>query len=85
MVAVVNGYVCFSSCDEAKAKQGKDPNGRPNTLPDTLDIKNKSAFAGQHAAILDGAFKQLANAASLAGAADGTNDTTRQPSMDIVV
>jgi hypothetical protein len=24
-VSVVNGYVCTSSCDVAKAKQGKDP------------------------------------------------------------
>ena len=33
MVAVVNGYVCFSSCDAAKAKQGKDPNAPPGAHP----------------------------------------------------
>ena len=85
MVSVVNGYECFSSCDEAKAKQGKDPNARPNTLPGTLDIKKKSAFVGQPAAILDGGLKELANANSLAGAADGGNDPTPQPSIDILV
>ena len=31
MVSVVNGYVCFSSCDEAKAKQGNNPNGVPGS------------------------------------------------------
>jgi hypothetical protein len=77
--------MCFSSCEEAKAKQGKDPNARPNTLPGALDIKKKSALAGQPAAILDGAFKELANATSLAGAADRGSDTTQQPSMDILV
>jgi hypothetical protein len=25
MVAVVNGYVCFTTCDAKKAKQGEDP------------------------------------------------------------
>ena len=34
MVAVVNGYVCFSSCDAAKAKQGKDPNAPPGAESD---------------------------------------------------
>jgi hypothetical protein len=24
-VSVVNGFVCYSSCDASKAKQGKDP------------------------------------------------------------
>jgi hypothetical protein len=24
-VSIVQGYVCFSGCDEAKARQGKDP------------------------------------------------------------
>jgi hypothetical protein len=38
MVSVVNGYVCCSSFDEAKAKQGKDPNAPPNTLSDSLDV-----------------------------------------------
>ena len=44
MVSVVNGYVCFSSCDEAKAKQGNNPNvvlGTPP--PEASDPKKKSA------------------------------------------
>ena len=38
MVSAVNGCVCFSSCDEAKAKQGKDP----HTFPDAAEEKAKS-------------------------------------------
>ena len=75
MVSVVNGYVCFSSCDAANAKQGKDPNAPTNTLPGALDMKKKSAFAGQPAAILEGALKKLTNATSLAGIADGASNT----------
>ncbi len=59
-VSVVNGYVCFSSCDAAKAKQGKDPNAPPGAEFDPS--KTKSGFAGQPATILDGALKDLANA-----------------------
>ena len=84
MVSVVNGYVCFSSCDAAEAKQGKDPNARPNTLPGTPDIKKKSAFGGQPAAILDGALKKSANGTSLASAADVANDATRRLLVDIL-
>jgi hypothetical protein len=28
-VSVVNGYVCFSGCDEAKARSGKNPHPKP--------------------------------------------------------
>ena len=85
MVSVVSGYVCFSSCDEAKARQGKDPKVPQNTLPRAPHIKKKSAFAGQPAAIPDGAVKKSANTTSLAGAADGGTDTTGQSFMDILV
>ena len=64
MVSVVNGYVCFSSCDEAKAKRGNDPNVVPGAPPDVSDPKKKSAFAGQPTVILDGMLKGLANGAA---------------------
>jgi hypothetical protein len=50
MISSINGYVCFSSCDEAKAKQGKDP----QALPGATDEKAKSH---QPAVIFDGALK----------------------------
>ena len=66
MVSVVNGYVCFSSCDEAKAKQGNDPSVAAGTPLEASDAKKKSAFAGQPTVILDGVVKDLANGTSWA-------------------
>ena len=63
MITVVNGYVCTSSCEVAAAKQGKDPSAPPGQLPG-VDDKKKSGFAGQPAAILDGALKDAAAAAA---------------------
>ncbi|MBM3530420.1 MAG: hypothetical protein FJX62_20240 [Alphaproteobacteria bacterium] len=28
-ISVVQGFVCFNSCDEAKARQGKNPHPKP--------------------------------------------------------
>jgi hypothetical protein len=30
-LSVVNGFLCFSSCDAAKALQGKNPHPKPHT------------------------------------------------------
>jgi hypothetical protein len=81
---VVNGYVCFSSCDEAKAKRGKTrmrylAHRRIFPIP-----KKKSAFAGQPPVILDGVLKGLANGASLPGATNIAGDTNEQPTLNIL-
>jgi len=34
-VSVVNGFVCYSSCDVSKAKQGKDPH--PSTTASNIN------------------------------------------------
>ncbi len=60
MVAVVNGYVCFTTCDAKKAKQGQDPNAKPG---DALDpSKKKNGIDGQPATVLGGALKTLKDA-----------------------
>ncbi len=84
MVSVVNGYVCFSSCDEAKAKRGTDPNAKPGTPPDVSDPSKKSAFAGQPPVILDGLLKGLTTGASPASASNVASDTNQQPSLNIL-
>jgi hypothetical protein len=84
MVSVVNGYVCFSSCDEAKAKRGNDPNVVSGKPPDVSDPKKKSAFAGRPTVILGGVLKGLANGASSPGASDMAGDTNQQPSLNIL-
>ena len=84
MVSVVNGYVCFSSCDEAKAKQGNNPNVVPGAPPEASDRKKKSAFAGQPTVILDGVVKDLANGTSWPSASNIASDTNPQPSLNIL-
>ena len=84
MVSVVNGYVCFSSCDEAKAKQDNDPSVAPGTTLEASDPKKKSAFAGQPTVILDGVVKDLANGTSWPSASNIASDTNRQPSLNIL-
>ena len=81
MVAVVNGYVCFSSCDVAKAKQGKDPNAPPGAEFDPSKahdpLKPKSVLDSQPATVFDGALQDLANAANPAGNAASTGSVYR--------
>ena len=84
MVSVINGYVCFSSCDEAKAKQGKDPSIAPGTLPQASDPEKKSAFAGQPTVILNGVLKDLANGISSPSVSNIAGDTNQQPSLNIL-
>ena len=85
MVSVVNGYVCFSSCDEAKAKQSNNPNVVPGAPPEVSDPKKKSAFAGQPTVILDGVLKDVANSASWPGASNMAGDPNQQqPALNIV-
>ena len=85
MVSVVNGFVCSSSCDAAKAKQGKDPHPSDATLSGDSKPAEKSAFDRQPATILDGALKELATAAGSVGTANGpVAAVPRQPSVNIL-
>jgi len=80
MVAVVNGYVCFTGCDAEKAKQGKDPNAKPG---DEFDPeKKKSGLNGQPATILDGALKEFAEGLDPAKQSDPSDPTKSQNLSD---
>jgi hypothetical protein len=59
MVSVVNGYVCFSGCDEAKARQGKDPDAPPGSPPGT---KAEKPFDQQPATVFGGSLKDRLSA-----------------------
>lgn len=82
MVAVVNGYVCFTSCDAEKAKQGKDPNARPGE--EFLDPdKTNDGINGQPATILGGALKNFKDAVDPARESDPGNPASGQsPPVD---
>ncbi len=83
-ITVVNGYVCTSGCDEAKAKQGKDPNAPPGTPPG-VDAKQASGFAGQPATVLGGILKDLANAVSAADAGAPANADYQSSAVNLLV
>jgi len=78
MVAIVNGYVCFSTCDAKSAQQGKDPNAPPGSPPGTKAQKPgdpTSSFDGQPATVLGGALQDLvtANAVTPSNGAQGAS------------
>ncbi len=43
MVSVVNGYICYSSCDVAKAEQNKNPRTPPGDMSDATKSDSKTA------------------------------------------
>jgi len=75
MVAIVNGYTCFTTCDAEKAKKGEDPLAPPGTSADE-DSKKKNGLDSQPATILDGALKELADAVDPAKQSDPSNPTS---------
>jgi hypothetical protein len=77
-VSVVNGYVCTSGCDVAKAKQGHDPNALPGAPPSR---PNAAGLDAQPATILDGALKELAAANN----GDGPASTGQSSRVDRLV
>ena len=83
MVAIVNGYVCFTTCDAKSAQQGKDPNAPPGT-PAGVSAKDAKpgSFDAQPATVFGGALQDLlaANAVTPAGASPQANASS--PSVD---
>ena len=76
MVAVVNGYLCFTTCDAKQAKQGKDPNAKPGETPG--EAKKKHGLNGQPATVLDGALKTLKDALHPGKQGDPSNPASSQ-------
>ena len=70
MIIVVNGYVCTSLCEAAKARHGQDPHTPPGQLPNVAG-KKSGGLDNQPAVVFGGALKGAANssgAASVLGA-----------------
>jgi hypothetical protein len=78
VISVVNGYVCFSCCDEAKAKRGENPHKPLGALDDPA-VKEPgqpqaSNPARRDAAVTFGGALADANAATAAA-------STAQPAL----
>ena len=85
MVAVVNGYLCFTGCDAEKAKQGKDPNAKPGE--EFLDEagKKKNGLDARPATILGGALEELTKAVNESSDSASANSDTRSPGVKLLV
>ena len=86
MVAIVNGYVCFSTCDAKSAQQGKDPNAPPGSAPGVKAHKPgdpPSSLDGQPATVLGGTLQDLltANAVTPTDPSQAANGPP-QPTVD---
>jgi hypothetical protein len=88
-VSIVNGYVCMSSCDVAKAKKGEDPH------PSLHPAGGRDAETGEGRGRLDGSAVLLGGRLSKPARADAvaTVDAAREtasawtlkPSVDLLV
>ncbi len=57
-VSVVNGFLCYSSCDEAKARAGKDPH--PRAAPASMQPQDGAGeIDAQQAVVFGGALAGL--------------------------
>jgi len=67
-ITIVNGFVCTSGCDEARARQNIDPNAPPGTPPG--EERAPSGLDTRPATLLDGRLRAVAGTAEAAIAGD---------------
>ena len=77
MVAVVNGYVCFTTCDAKAARQGKDPLAISGGSQDDNN-KKKNGLDNQPATVLGGALKAFKDALDPTKQSDPSNPASGQ-------
>src|SRR5215475_10650002 len=58
--SIVNGYFCFSSCDAAKARTGKNPH--PKNDPGSVDGGNNSSRTNDPAVVFGGSLSNTTQA-----------------------
>lgn len=77
-VSVVNGYLCYSPCQAAAARAGKDPHAPPGAPSGQSESKDKAnGLLGRSPAVLDPGTQDLADAVNPAGAAGAANGDYR--------
>jgi hypothetical protein len=88
-ISIVNGYVCFNSCDARRAETGKNPHDNPGQL-DNDPRANSHKPAGtpddQPAVTFGGALKDLmtANAVTATSAATAVTPNSARPTLDVL-
>ncbi len=90
-VSVVNGFVCYSSCDVSKAKQGKDPH--PATSAGNVDkdgaasslVPSNPGAADQPAVVFGGSLSaSAADSVTAVASAQPANSTELSRSKFLV-
>lgn len=71
-ISVVNGFLCYSSCDAAKAAKGQNPHPRADVAGQGTDTSRRDGAA----VILDGALKVSAGDRVVSVGADQANAPT---------
>lgn len=77
MVSIINGYVCFTSCDVAAARRGKDAAAASASIPGVTN--DRAAMPdSRHPIVFDGPFKDSANASVTSGTDRSGRDVAQQ-------
>jgi hypothetical protein len=89
-ISIVNGYVCFNSCDAKRAETGKNPHDNPGQLDNDPRANNHKPVGtpdDQPAVTLGGALKDLmmANAVTATSGSRAVTPNSAQPALDIAV
>ncbi len=92
-ISIVNGFVCTSSCDVAKAKKGEDPHpatGAEKIAEEKEAKASDPSHASDPAVVFGGALAQLPPSATVqpAGATRPTDPTSPRPpgsALDLTV
>ena len=76
-ISVVNSFLCFSSCDVAKAMKGENPHPRADATTKPAEKSPEASRIDEPAVVLGGALKMPgSNGVAPSGAGQSTNPTT---------
>jgi hypothetical protein len=81
-ISVINGYVCYSGCDAAKARTGQDPH--PKTDADPSGATTPTAGGVQNLAVTFGGSLANRNAVTPANNAQQAGAANRHPPPNTV-
>jgi hypothetical protein len=81
-ISVINGYVCYSGCDAAKARTGQDPH--PKTDADPSGATTPTAGGVQNLAVRFGGALSSRNAVAPANDSQQAGAATKSPQPNIV-
>ncbi len=88
-ISIVNGYVCFNSCDVKRAETGKNPHDNPGQLDNDprANSHRPDATPGDQAAVtFGGALKDLmmASAVTPTNASTAVTTNSARPALDVL-